>query len=144
MFANLSLAFCIVLVLTMLDWLSSNTAILCCRADVQFISGAKYRLADFELAVDKAARAEAAEQSRVSQLAGNTSLPLVYFDVAIKGIKIGRIKMVLFIHDAPRAAEKFRALCTGEKGIVPEGREGAGLRYHFEVPHVSQRSIERM
>lgn len=31
------------------------------------------------------------------------------------------------------SAAPRRQLCTGEKGIVPEGREGAGRPYHFKV-----------
>eukprot|EP00877_Chromochloris_zofingiensis_P014813 jgi/Chrzof1/9586/Cz04g08140.t1 len=73
-----------------------------------------------------------AEQQRVTALKNDTSMPLVYLDVAIKGSYIGRITMVLFSKEAPRAANNFRALCTGEKGLVPEGREGAGKRYHFK------------
>lgn len=37
----------------------------------------------------------------------------MYFDVSIKGVPQGRITMVLFTKDAPRAAENFRQLCTG-------------------------------
>ena len=57
----------------------------------------------------------------------------VFFDVAIAGKPVGRIVMALFMDAAPRAAENFRALCTGEKGVVPEGREGGGKPYHFKV-----------
>lgn len=55
-----------------------------------------------------------AEQQRVTALKNDTSMPLVYLDVAIKGSYIGRITMVLFSKEAPRAANNFRALCTGK------------------------------
>jgi peptidyl-prolyl isomerase D len=77
-----------------------------------------------------------AEELRIQQLRDNKDLPMVYFDVAIKGRPVGRITYVLFSHIAPRAAENFRALFSGEKGIVPNdgtGREGAGLPYHFKA-----------
>jgi len=73
-----------------------------------------------------------AETERLAALRANTSLPLVYFDVEINGSSVGRIEMVLFIDIAPRAAENFRQFCTGEAGLVPEGREGAGLPYHYK------------
>ena len=56
----------------------------------------------------------------------------VFFDIEINDQPAGRIVMSLFHADAPRAAENFRQLATGEKGIVPEGREGAGKPYHFK------------
>lgn len=40
----------------------------------------------------------------------------------------GRIEIVLFPDTSPRAAENFRRLCTGEAGVVPHGRPGAGRR----------------
>jgi hypothetical protein len=124
-------------------------------------------------AIDKEQKAEA---NRLEALKKDPTLPLVYLDVAIKGRHIGRILIVLFTKESPRAAENFRALCTGrfvptpsqlltlqenvpepscipaaqhqheltthllfmygcagEKGTVPEGREGAGKKYHFKV-----------
>lgn len=77
--------------------------------------------------------AQRAEDARLAALRTNESLPLVFLDVAIAGKPAGRIEMALFTDVAPRAAENFRQLCTGEKGIVPEGKEGAGQPYHFKV-----------
>ncbi|GBF98417.1 peptidyl-prolyl cis-trans isomerase-like [Raphidocelis subcapitata] len=53
--------------------------------------------------------------------------PRVYFDVAIGGEAAGRIVMELRTDVAPRTAENFRALCTGEAGV---GR--CGKRLHFK------------
>eukprot|EP00884_Botryococcus_braunii_P000580 jgi/Botrbrau1/10522/Bobra.7_1s0006.3 len=75
------------------------------------------------------------EERRIQALRDNADLPMVYFDVAIKGEPVGRITYVLFSHISPRAAENFRALFSGEKGVVPDdgtGREGAGQPYHFK------------
>ncbi len=40
-----------------------------------------------------------------------------------------RLPKVLFNKEAPRAAENYRALCTGEKGVAPAGHEGEGNKY---------------
>ena len=42
---------------------------------------------------------------------------LVYLDVSIGGSPVGRMVFRLFEKDAPRTAENFRCLCTGEKGV---------------------------
>ncbi|KAL0074168.1 cyclophilin [Phycomyces blakesleeanus] len=49
------------------------------------------------------------------------SNPKVFFDVAVDGKPLGRIVMELRADVAPRTAENFRALCTGEKGFGYEG-----------------------
>merc|ERR1719221_500543 len=41
----------------------------------------------------------------------------VYFDMTIGGAAAGRIEMELRADVAPKTAENFRALCTGEKGF---------------------------
>eukprot|EP00397_Hematodinium_sp_SG-2012_P061463 GEMP01081442.1.p1 GENE.GEMP01081442.1~~GEMP01081442.1.p1 ORF type:complete len:194 (-),score=32.74 GEMP01081442.1:474-1019(-) len=40
--------------------------------------------------------------------------PVVFFDIAIGGHPSGRIKLELFRDVAPKTAENFRQLCTGE------------------------------
>ena len=58
--------------------------------------------------------AEEAERSRIKAFREDKRLPKVFFDIAIKGMPIGRVEMVLFTDVAPLAAENFRAFCTGE------------------------------
>ena len=58
--------------------------------------------------------------------------PRTFFDVAIGGVPAGRIVFAPYYDVSPLAAENFRALCTGEKGVVPPGHEGAGKPYHFK------------
>ena len=43
--------------------------------------------------------------------------PKVYFDMTIGGTAAGRIIMELRSDVAPKTAENFRCLCTGEKGM---------------------------
>mmetsp|Transcript_40737 Transcript_40737/g.93750 ORF Transcript_40737/g.93750 Transcript_40737/m.93750 type:complete len:249 (-) Transcript_40737:49-795(-) len=40
----------------------------------------------------------------------------VYLEVEISGVNIGRMIFKLYTKECPRAAENFRALCTGEAG----------------------------
>ncbi|GBF94044.1 peptidyl-prolyl cis-trans isomerase D [Raphidocelis subcapitata] len=93
--------------------------------DVKWVSGARFSRED-------AVRRLAADYERRLRLRANASLPLVYLDVGIRGKYVGRVEIVLFTHTSPRSAENFRQLCTGERGIVPQGREGAGQPYHFK------------
>ena len=58
--------------------------------------------------------------------------PRTFFDVAIGGVPAGRIVFAPYYDVSPLAAENFRALCTGEKGVAPAGHEGAGKPYHFK------------
>ncbi|KAF2217458.1 hypothetical protein CERZMDRAFT_6585, partial [Cercospora zeae-maydis SCOH1-5] len=40
--------------------------------------------------------------------------PITFFDIALGGEPLGRIKMELFADVVPRTAENFRQFCTGE------------------------------
>mmetsp|Transcript_61527 Transcript_61527/g.165526 ORF Transcript_61527/g.165526 Transcript_61527/m.165526 type:complete len:172 (+) Transcript_61527:72-587(+) len=48
--------------------------------------------------------------------------PKVFFDMTIGGAPAGRIVMELRADAAPKTAENFRALCTGEKGTGTSGK----------------------
>mmetsp|Transcript_1040 Transcript_1040/g.2200 ORF Transcript_1040/g.2200 Transcript_1040/m.2200 type:complete len:200 (+) Transcript_1040:83-682(+) len=58
--------------------------------------------------------------------------PVVFFDVAAGSKPLGRIEMSLAADVAPRTAENFRCLCTGEKG---NGRSGKPLHYKGSTFH---------
>lgn len=73
---------------------------------IPWTSGALYSDADRDALLS-------AEARRLQTLKADKSLPLVFFDVEIKGKPVGRIQFVLFVKEAPRAAENFRQLCTG-------------------------------
>ncbi len=54
--------------------------------------------------------------------------PLAFFDVTIGGQAAGKIVFELFADAAPRTAENFRQLCTGEAGVGG----ATGLPLHFK------------
>jgi peptidyl-prolyl isomerase D len=58
--------------------------------------------------------------------------PRVFFDIAIDGIKAGRVAFELYDDIVPKTAENFRALCTGEKG---NGASGKPLHYKGSTFH---------
>lgn len=60
------------------------------------------------------------------------SRPRVFIDVAIDGTPAGRIICELYSDIAPRTAENFRALCTGEKGL---GQRGKPLHFRNCIFH---------
>ncbi|KAL1850801.1 Peptidyl-prolyl cis-trans isomerase-like 1 [Paecilomyces lecythidis] len=54
--------------------------------------------------------------------------PVVFFDVALGGQPLGRVKMELFADVVPRTAENFRQFCTGETKNAqgqPQGYKGS-------------------
>ena len=55
----------------------------------------------------------------------------VFFDVTIGGDAAGRIEITL-LNSAPKTAENFRCLCTGEKGNGPSGKpmHYKGTKFH--------------
>ncbi|KAF9276312.1 cytochrome P450 cyp2 [Mortierella alpina] len=55
--------------------------------------------------------------------------PRVFFDITKNGSPMGRIVMELRADVAPKCAENFRALCTGEKGFGY-----AGSSFHRIIP----------
>jgi cyclophilin family peptidyl-prolyl cis-trans isomerase len=67
----------------------------------------------------------------------NPANPKVYFDINIGGEAAGRIVFELFADAAPKTAENFRALCTGEKGMGTSGKElkYAGSSFHRIIPN---------
>ncbi|KAI8569041.1 hypothetical protein RHMOL_Rhmol02G0247300 [Rhododendron molle] len=59
--------------------------------------------------------------------------PLVFLDVSIDGDPAERMVFELFSDVAPKTAENFRALCTGEKGI--SSKTGRPLHYKGSFFH---------
>merc|ERR1712137_910476 len=64
------------------------------------------------------------------------SNPKVFFDMTIGGSPAGRITMELRADVAPKTAENFRALCTGEKGTGKMGKplHFKGSAFHRVIP----------
>eukprot|EP00439_Symbiodinium_sp_Y106_P067819 s3472_g11.t1 len=62
--------------------------------------------------------------------------PVVFFDMSIGGTAAGRITMELRADVAPKTAENFRALCTGEKGTGKSGKplHFKGSAFHRVIP----------
>ena len=56
--------------------------------------------------------------------------PKVFFDVTADGESLGRIEFELFADVAPKTAENFRALATGEKGFGYKGSP-----FHRVIPN---------
>eukprot|EP00877_Chromochloris_zofingiensis_P009862 jgi/Chrzof1/5129/Cz15g12150.t1 len=65
------------------------------------------------------------------------SNPQVFFDVAAGDQPLGRITMELRADVAPKTAENFRALCTGEKGVGKSGKplHFKGSKFHRVIPN---------
>ena len=86
---------------------------------IPWVSGAAFTPAEAAAMEREAAEAERTIRER-RERPGN---PRVFFDVQIspadpRGASAngGRIEFVLYARESPRAAENFRAMCTGEKG----------------------------
>lgn len=62
----------------------------------------------------------------ITEVAGLSSNPRVFFDIEVGARPAGRIEFELFSSVVPRTAENFRALATGEKG---SSRSGVKLQY---------------
>jgi cyclophilin family peptidyl-prolyl cis-trans isomerase len=63
--------------------------------------------------------------------------PRVYFDIEIGGVPAGRIVMELLATVAPKTAENFRCLCTGEKGkgtLSGKPLHYKGSHFHRIIP----------
>ena len=60
----------------------------------------------------------------------------VFFDVTVGGEPAGRVVMALFGNVAPRTAENFRQLCSGESGNTASGvpRHFKGCKFHRIIP----------
>jgi cyclophilin family peptidyl-prolyl cis-trans isomerase len=52
---------------------------------------------------------------------GKGKNPIVFFDVAVDDIALGRVEFELYADVVPKTAENFRALCTNEKGFGYKG-----------------------
>lgn len=70
------------------------------------------------------------------QEASHPSNPRVFFDVEIGGKAAGRVEFELFAKVAPRTAENFRSLATGERGVGKSGKKMhfKGSRFHRIIP----------
>ena len=60
----------------------------------------------------------------------------VFFDVTVGDEPAGRVVMALYGNVAPRTAENFRQLCTGESGSTASGvpRHFKGCKFHRIIP----------
>ena len=54
----------------------------------------------------------------------------VFLDLSIGGAPLGRVTLGLYGNAAPRTAENFRCLCTGERGSVR--RKKSDVRLHYK------------
>ena len=87
-------------------------------------------------------RAEAEEAAAAEQAAKNkaqaeaVATSQVFFDIAIGDEEAGRLTMDLYGSVAPKTAENFRALCTGEKGVGKLGKplHFEGCSFHRIIP----------
>eukprot|EP00421_Protoceratium_reticulatum_P012684 CAMPEP_0168386354 /NCGR_PEP_ID=MMETSP0228-20121227/15385_1 /TAXON_ID=133427 /ORGANISM="Protoceratium reticulatum, Strain CCCM 535 (=CCMP 1889)" /LENGTH=388 /DNA_ID=CAMNT_0008399553 /DNA_START=39 /DNA_END=1205 /DNA_ORIENTATION=- len=68
--------------------------------------------------------------------ATNSLNPRVFFDMEVGGKPAGRVEIELFAKVAPRTAENFRALATGERGVGQSGKKlhYKGSSFHRIIP----------
>jgi peptidyl-prolyl isomerase H (cyclophilin H) len=59
---------------------------------------------------------------------------VVFMDLSIGGVNVGRLKIELFSSSCPKTAENFRQLCTGETKYqnLPVGYKG--VSFHRSIP----------
>ncbi|MEW5312149.1 MAG: hypothetical protein WDW38_003798 [Sanguina aurantia] len=105
------------------------------RGTLQDTAAYKVTIANERLRIKFLREQTEAERVRMQALRDDPHTPLVFFDIGVQGVPVGRVTFALFPKTSPMAAENFRRLCTGERGVAPEGHEGAGLKYHFKGNH---------
>lgn len=59
-----------------------------------------------------------AERVRIKALKDDPQTPLMFFDIGVQGVPVGRVTFALFPKTSPMAAENFRRLCTGEQALL--------------------------
>jgi len=71
----------------------------------------------------------------IGKMSDPKSLTKVFFDIAIKNKKAGRMVFNLF-KDTPITSENFRSLCTGEKGkgLLGKPLHYKGTKFHRVIP----------
>ena len=85
-------------------------------------------------AAEEAAAAEQAAKNKAQ--AETVATSTVVFDISIGDEPAGRLTMDLYGSVAPKTAENFRALCTGEKGVGTLGKplHFEGCSFHRIIP----------
>ncbi|ORX55543.1 peptidyl-prolyl cis-trans isomerase H [Hesseltinella vesiculosa] len=63
-------------------------------------------------------------------MAQSLERPIVFFDISIGDVPVGRMKMELFSDIVPKTAENFRQLCTGEYRIDGEPQGFKNCLFH--------------
>ncbi|RUS17672.1 peptidyl-prolyl cis-trans isomerase H [Endogone sp. FLAS-F59071] len=58
--------------------------------------------------------------------------PIVFFDISIGDMPVGRMKMELFSDIVPKTAENFRQLCTGETNLLSSNDRKNGVPQGFK------------
>mmetsp|Transcript_1956 Transcript_1956/g.7005 ORF Transcript_1956/g.7005 Transcript_1956/m.7005 type:complete len:469 (+) Transcript_1956:398-1804(+) len=69
-------------------------------------------------------------------MAPSRKLPRVFLEVAVDNVPLGRIVIELRSDVVPRTAENFRQLCTGERGVLKNGKPFGykGSSFHRVIP----------